>query len=63
MKKIKRKRRPFCKKNDEYLFGKMFRNHIADTIKSKKQTKEIFIEYKKPHKNVREKGFFSQKSD
>ena len=34
--------------HDEYLFGKTFRNHIADTIKSKKQTKEIFIEHKKP---------------
>ena len=29
-------------KHDEYLFGKKLRNHIADTIKSKKQTKEIF---------------------
>ena len=35
-------------KHDEYLFGKKFRNHIADTIKSKKQTNEIFIERKKP---------------
>ena len=29
-------------KHDEHLFG-----HITDTIKSKKQTKEIFIEHKK----------------
>ena len=35
-------------KHDEYIYGKKFRNHIADTIKSKKQTKEIFIEHKKP---------------
>ena len=35
-------------KHDEYLFGKKFRNHIADSIKSKKQTKETFIEHKKP---------------
>ena len=35
-------------KHDEYLFGKKLRNHIADTIKSKKQTKEIFVEPKKP---------------
>ena len=35
-------------KHDEYLFRKKFRNHIADTIKSKKQTKEIFIVHKKP---------------
>ena len=34
-------------KHDEYLFGKKFRNHIADTIKSTKQTKEILIKYKK----------------
>ena len=34
-------------KHDQYL-KKKFRNHIADTIKSKKQTKEIFMERKKP---------------
>ena len=34
-------------KHDEYQFGNKFRNHIADTIKSKKQTKEVFIEHKK----------------
>ena len=32
-------------KHDEYLFGKSFKNHIAGTIKSKKQTKDIFIEH------------------
>ena len=31
-------------KHDEELFGKKFRNHIADTMKSKKQTREIFVE-------------------
>ena len=30
------------------IFSKKFKNHIADTIKSKKQTKEIFTEHKKP---------------
>ena len=35
-------------KHDEYLFLKKLRKHIADNIKSKKQTKEIFIEHKKP---------------
>ena len=35
-------------KYDQYLFLKKFRKHIADNIKSKKQTKEIFIEHKKP---------------
>ena len=62
------KKRHFSKKNDEYLFGKKFRNHIADTIKSKKQTREIFIEHKKPfsfsphtyRENVKGKRFFSQ---
>ena len=34
-------------KHDEYLFGKKFKKHIADTIKSKKQTKKIFREHKK----------------
>ena len=34
-------------KHDRYLFGKKFKNYIADTIKSKKQTKYIFIELKK----------------
>ena len=35
-------------KYEEYLFGKKFRNHTADNLKSKKQTKEIFIEHKNP---------------
>ena len=47
-------------KHDEHLFG-----HITDTIKSKKQTKEIFIEHKKTfhlalhtyRENVRAKMF------
>ena len=60
-------------KHDKYLFGKKFSisNHIADTIKFKKQTKEIFIEDKKPlsfspshaPRNVRNKSLFSQKTD
>ena len=47
----------------------MFRNHIAGTMTLKKQTKEIFIEHKRPFRlaphthreNVRGKSFFSQK--
>ena len=35
-------------KHDEFLFEKKFRNHITDTIKSKKQTKNIFIQTKNP---------------
>ena len=35
-------------KHDRELFGKKFRNHIADTIKSKRETREIFTESKKP---------------
>ena len=66
-----KERASLLQKYDEYLFGKKFRNHIADNIKSKKQTKEIFIEYKNPFsfspphapKNVRGKSFFLQKPD
>ena len=58
-------------KHDEYLFGKKLRNHIADTIKSKKQTKEIFVEPKKPFlfspshapRKCERQKFFSQKLD
>ena len=35
-------------KHDSELFGKKFRNHIADTIKSKRETREIFTDSKKP---------------
>ena len=35
-------------KHDFELFGKKFMNHIADTIKSKRETGEIFTESKKP---------------
>ena len=71
VKSILREKASLLQKHDEYLFGKKFRNHIADTIKSKKQTKEIFIENKSPfnlapHKHrehVRGKIFFSQKPD
>ena len=35
-------------KYDDYLFGKNFRNHIVDIIKSKKQNKDIFVEHKNP---------------
>ena len=35
-------------KHDSGLFGKKFRNRIADTIKSKTETKETFTDPKKP---------------
>ena len=35
-------------KHDEFQFEKKFRNHITDTIKFKKQTKNIFIQTKNP---------------
>ena len=35
-------------KHDSELFGKKFWNHIADTIKSKRKTREIFTGSKKP---------------
>ena len=34
-------------KHDSEFFEKKFRNHIADTIKSKRETREIFIDSKK----------------
>ena len=34
-------------KHDSELFGKKFKNHIADTIKSKRETREIFTDSKK----------------
>ena len=34
-------------KHDTELFGKKFRNHIADTIKSKRETREILTDSKK----------------
>ena len=48
VKSMLKEKASLLQKHDEYLFGKTFSNHIADTIKSKKQTKEIFIEHKKP---------------
>ena len=54
-----------------WQIGKKFRNHIADTVKSKEQTKEICIEHESPihlaphthQENIRGKIFFSQKPD
>ena len=48
VKSMLKEKASLLQKHDEYLFGRKFRNHIADNIKSKKQTKEIFIEHKKP---------------
>ena len=35
-------------KHDSELFRNKFRNHIPDTIKSKRETREIFTDCKKP---------------
>ena len=48
VKSMLKEKASLLQKHDEYLFGKKFRNQTADTIKSKKQTKEIFMEHKKP---------------
>ena len=48
VKSMLKEKASYLQKHDEYLFGKKFRNHIADTIKSKKQTKEILIKHKNP---------------
>ena len=34
-------------KHDSEFFGKKYRNHIADTIKLKRETREIFTDSKK----------------
>ena len=48
VKSMLKEKASLLQKHDEYLFRKKLRNHIADTIKSKKQTKEIFIKHKNP---------------
>ena len=58
-------------KHDEQLFGKKFRNHIADTNKSKKQSKRFLYNTKSPfhltlhthREKVRDENFFRQKPD
>ena len=58
-------------KHDSELFGKAFRNHIADTIKSKRETREIFTESKKPFpwspsyppRRSKRQKFFSSKAE
>ena len=41
VKSMLKEKASLLQKHDEYLFRKEFRNHIADTIKSKKQTKKF----------------------
>ena len=41
VKSMLKEKASLLQKYNQYLFGKTFRKHIADTIKSKKQTKEI----------------------
>ena len=48
VKSMLKEKASLLQKHDKHLFTKKFRNHIADTIKSKKQTKEIFVEHKNP---------------
>ena len=43
----KRKSSTLTEKYDSELFGKKFRNHIADTIKSKRETRETFTDSEK----------------
>ena len=44
VKTVLKEKGSLLQKHDEYVFGKKYWIHNADTIKSKKQTKEIFIE-------------------
>ena len=72
VKSMLKEKASLLQKHDKYLFGKKFSisNHIADTIKFKKQTKEIFIEDQKPlsfspshaPRNVRNKSLFLTKN-
>ena len=48
VKSMLKEKASLLQKHGKYLFGKKFRNQTADTIKLKKQTKEIFMEHKKP---------------
>ena len=66
----KKENASLLEKHDKYLFGKKFRKQIAGTIKSIKQTKEIFIEHKKPFlfspshapRKCDDQNFFSHKT-
>lgn len=46
VKSVLKEKASLLQKYDEHLFRKNFRKHIADTIKSKKQTKQIFTDTK-----------------
>ena len=48
VKTIIKEKAALLQKHDSELFGKKFRNYIVDTIKSKRETREIFKDSKKP---------------
>ena len=47
MKSMLKEKVALLQKHDSEFFEKKFRNHIADTIKSKTETREIFTDSKK----------------
>ena len=47
VKTIPKEKAVFLQKYDSELFVKKFRNHIADAMKSKRETREIFTDSKK----------------
>ena len=47
VKTLLKEKAALLQKHASELFGKKFRNHIADTIKSKRGTREIFTDSKK----------------
>ena len=48
VKTLLKEKAPLLQKYYSELLGKKFRNHIADTIKSKREAREIFTDSKKP---------------
>ena len=48
MKTMLNEKAALLQKHDAEFFGKKVRNHNADTIKSKRETREIFTDSKKP---------------
>ena len=71
VKTIPKEKAVFSQKYDSELFVKKFRNHIADAMKSKRETREIFTDSKKlfpwsssyPPRQSERQNIFSPKAD
>ena len=69
VKTMLREKAALLQKHDSELFGKTFRNHIVDTITSKREAREIFTDSKKlflwislypPKRSEGQKGFLTK---